>query len=65
MCAKFQGQKIFTKEDIDNVPTCLVVGNYRGNHFTTTIFDTLPRAKKLSIYHEFFFSHVINLEISL
>jgi len=54
MCAKFEGEKIYTKEDIHDLPTCVVVGNNGENHFTTTNFDTLPRAEKLSIYHEIF-----------
>jgi len=52
--SKFQVQKISTKKDIHNLPTCIVLRNTCGNHFTTTNFGTPPRAKKLSIYREFF-----------
>jgi hypothetical protein len=54
MCAKFEGQKIYTKKEIHNLPTCVVVGNNGGNHFIATNFDTLPTVEKLSIYHEIF-----------
>jgi len=52
ICSKFQGQKINTKKDIHTLPTCVVLRNNRGNHFTVANFDTLPRAEKLLIYYE-------------
>jgi len=54
ICSKFQGQKINTKKDNHNLPTCVVLRNNHGNHFTTTNFDTLPRVEKLLIYYEIF-----------
>ena len=56
MCTKFQGQKIDTKKDIQDLLT-------RGSCkkcFTTANFDTLPRIE------EFFFSHgIFGVGISL
>jgi len=51
MFAKFEGPKIYTKKDTQNLPTYVVM----RNNFTTTIFAILSRAEKLFIYHEFFF----------
>jgi len=51
ICTKSQGQRIYTKKDIQNPPTCVVV----RNNFTTTIFDTIPRVEFFLIYHEYFF----------
>jgi len=34
--SKFQGQKITTEEDINNLPTCIVLRMNCGNHFTTS-----------------------------
>jgi hypothetical protein len=54
MCAKFEGQKIYTKKEIHNLPTCVVVGNNGGNHFIATNFDTLRRVSKLEVVKWFF-----------
>jgi hypothetical protein len=56
ICSKFQGQKINTKKDIHNLPTCVVLKSNYGNHFTTANFDTLPRAEKVFVYYEIFFT---------
>jgi len=50
----FQGQKINTKKDIYNLPTCVVLRNNRGNHFNIVSFATLPRAEYFITYYEFF-----------
>jgi len=54
--SKFQGQKINTKKDIHNLPTCVVLRNNHRNHFTTANFDTLPKVEKFLIYYEIFYT---------
>jgi len=55
MCSRFHGQKINTKKDIYNLPTCVVWETIVETILTTANFDTLPRAEKLLIYYEIFF----------
>ena len=54
MYGKFQVQKIHTKNNIPNLPTCVVLRNKGENHFITSNFDTLPRAENLLFQHEIF-----------
>jgi len=44
----FMANRLIQK-NIYNLPTCVVLRNNSGNHFTTANFDTLPRAEKLLI----------------
>ena len=56
---KFQDQNINEKKDINNLPTCVVVG-YNGETISflptlnTSIFESLPRAQKSVFYHKNF-----------
>jgi len=50
MCAKFQAQNIYSKKDIRNLPTCVVMKKI----FTTANFDTFSRAEKLFFFHQIF-----------
>ena len=43
-CEKFQVQKTHKKNDIPNLPIGVVVRNKGKNRFTTSNFDSLPRA---------------------
>jgi hypothetical protein len=57
MIKKIQDQKINEKKDVNNLPTCVVVG-YNGETISflpilnTANFESLPRAQKLVFYHE-------------
>ena len=53
-CEKIQVQKIHKKNDIPNLPTGIVVRNKGENCFTTSNFDSLPRAENLLFQHEIF-----------
>jgi len=50
MCAKFQGQKIHKKKDIQSLPTCVAVKKY-------SLLPTLTPFRGLNFffYHESFF----------
>jgi len=50
MFSDFEGKKIYIEKDIWNLPACVVM----RNNFTTTNYDTLPRAENLFIDHENF-----------
>jgi len=50
ICAKFQGQTIYTKKDIRILPTCVIV----RDNFTTTNIDTFPKIDKKHFGHEIF-----------
>ena len=54
MCGKFQVQKTHTKNNIPNLPTCVVLRNKGENHFTTSNFDALLRIEFLLIHNEIF-----------
>ena len=54
MYGKFQVLKIHTKNNIPNLPPCVVLRNKEENHFITSNFGTLPRAENLLFQHEIF-----------
>jgi len=58
ICSKFQGQKVNTKKGINNLPTCVVLRNNRGNHFNTANFDTLPRAMNFFPQSDFYVNSI-------
>jgi hypothetical protein len=53
-CEKIQVQKTHQKNDIPNLPIGVVVRNKGENRFTTSNFDSLPRAENLLFQHEIF-----------
>jgi hypothetical protein len=61
MCAKFEGQKIYTTKDIHNLPTCVVVGNNGENHFTATHVGRFLIFFLVNLLAFKFGTHVINL----
>ena len=53
MIKKTQDQRIDEIKDINNLPTCVVVG-YNPTNFEYCHFESHPRAQTLVFYHKIF-----------